>query len=44
MLLSFNKASVEIIEVEINPETTAGTFVTGQTVTGVSNAESRCNC
>ena len=32
----FREGSVEIIEVEINPETTAGTFVTGQTVTGTS--------
>jgi hypothetical protein len=32
----FREGSVEIIEVEINPETTVGTFVTGQTVTGIS--------
>ena len=32
----FREGSVEIIEVEINPETTVGTFVTGQTITGIS--------
>ncbi len=33
----FKEGSVEIIEVEINPETTTGTFVTGQIITGTSN-------
>ena len=33
----FQQGSVEILEVEINPDTTVGTFVTGQTITGVSN-------
>ena len=35
----FQQGSVEILEVEINPDTTVGTFVTGQTITGVSNLE-----
>ncbi len=35
-ITKFREGSVEIIEVEINPETTVGTFVTGQTVTGIS--------
>ena len=40
----FQQGSVEIIEVEINPNTTTGTFVSGQVVQGVSNADSKCNC
>ena len=36
-ITKFREGSVEIIEVEINPETTVGTFVTGQTLTGTSN-------
>ena len=35
-ITKFREGSVEIIEVEINPETTVGTFVTGQTITGIS--------
>ena len=35
-ITKFREGSVEIIEVEINPETTTGTFVTGQTITGTS--------
>ena len=35
-ITKFQQGSVEIIEVEINPLTTVGTFVTGQTVTGIS--------
>ena len=35
----FQQGNVEILEVEINPETTAGTFVSGQVVQGVSNAD-----
>ena len=33
----FKEGTVEIIEVEINPETTVGTFVTGQIISGTSN-------
>ena len=36
-ITKFREGSVEIIEVEINPETTVGTFVSGQTLTGTSN-------
>ena len=36
-ITKFREGSVEIIEVEINSETTTGTFVTGQTITGTSN-------
>ena len=36
-ITKFREGSVEIIEVEINSETTTGTFVTGQTLTGISN-------
>ena len=35
----FQQGNVEILEVEINPETTTGTFVSGQVVQGVSNAD-----
>ena len=35
-ITKFQQGSVEIIEVEINPLTTVGTFVTGQTITGIS--------
>ena len=35
----FKEGSVEIIEVEINPETTVGTFVTGQIISGTSNLD-----
>ena len=35
-ITKFREGSVEIIEVEINSETTTGTFVTGQTITGIS--------
>ena len=35
-ITKFREGSVEIIEVEINSETTTGTFVTGQTITGTS--------
>jgi hypothetical protein len=35
-ITKFQQGSVEIIEVEINPDTTVGTFVTGQVVSGVS--------
>ena len=35
----FQQGNVEILEVEINPVTTAGTFVSGQVVQGVSNAD-----
>mgnify|MGYP003318137896 CR=1 FL=1 len=36
-ITKFREGTVEIIEVEINPETTVGTFVSGQTLTGTSN-------
>ena len=36
-ITKFREGTVEIIEVEINSETTTGTFVTGQTLTGTSN-------
>ena len=39
-ITKFQQGSVEIIEVEINPLTTVGTFVTGQVISGVSNADS----
>ena len=32
----FREGTVEIIEVEINPETTTGTFVSGEVVEGES--------
>ena len=35
----YKEGSVEIIEVEINPETAVGTFVTGQIISGTSNAD-----
>ena len=39
-ITKFQQGSVEIIEVEINPETTTGTFITGQLITGTSNVDS----
>ena len=36
----FQQGSVEILEVEINPETTTGTFINGETVEGVSKDDS----
>ena len=36
-ITKFREGTVEIIEVEINSETTVGTFVSGQTLTGTSN-------
>ena len=36
----FQQGSIEILEVEINPETTTGTFINGEIVEGVSNADS----
>ena len=36
-ITKFREGTVEIIEVEVNPETTVGTFVSGQTLTGTSN-------
>ena len=36
----FREGTVEIIEVVINPETSTGTFVTGQLLTGTSNVDS----
>ena len=36
-ITKFREGTVEIIEVEINSETTTGTFVTGQTLSGTSN-------
>jgi hypothetical protein len=36
----FQQGSVEIIEVEINPETSVGTFVNGELLTGISNEDS----
>ena len=36
-ITKFREGTVEIIEVEINSETTTGTFVTGKTLTGISN-------
>ena len=35
----FQQGSVEILEVEINPETTTGTFISGEIVEGISNAD-----
>jgi hypothetical protein len=35
-ITKFQQGAVEIIEVEINPDTVTGTFVNGETVTGVS--------
>ena len=35
----FQQGNVEILEVEINPNTTTGTFVSGQIVQGVSNVD-----
>jgi len=35
----YKEGSVEIIEVEINSETTTGTFVTGQVISGTSNLD-----
>ena len=39
-ITKFQQGAVEIIEVEINSETTTGTFVTGQIITGTSNLDS----
>ena len=36
----FQQGSIEILEVEINSETTTGTFINGEIVEGVSNADS----
>jgi hypothetical protein len=36
----FQQGSVEIVEVEINPETTTGIFVAGELLTGISNEDS----
>ena len=36
----FQQGSVEILEVEINPETTSGTFIRGEIVEGVSKDDS----
>ena len=36
----FQQGNVEILEVEINSDTTTGTFVSGEIVEGVSNADS----
>ena len=36
----FQQGSIEILEVEINSDTTTGTFVSGEIVEGVSNADS----
>jgi hypothetical protein len=38
-ITEFQQGSVEIIEVVINPETTTGTFVTGQIISGTSNVD-----
>jgi hypothetical protein len=35
----YREGTVEIIEVEINPETTTGIFVTGQVISGTSNLD-----
>jgi hypothetical protein len=39
-ITKYQQGSIEIIEVEVNSETMTGTFVTGETVTGVSNLDS----
>ena len=39
-ITKFREGAVEIIEVEINEETTSGTFVTGEILTGTSYADS----
>ena len=39
-ITKFQQGTVEILEVEIRPETTTGTFVSGETVTGASNVDS----
>ena len=39
-ITKFQQGAVEIIEVEINSDTTTGTFITGETVTGISNLDS----
>jgi len=39
-ITKFREGTVEIIEVEINEETTSGTFVTGEILTGTSYADS----
>ena len=39
-ITKFQQGAVEIIEVEINSDTTTGTFINGETVTGVSNLDS----
>ena len=36
----FQQGSIEVLEVEINSDTTTGTFVSGEIVEGVSNADS----
>ena len=36
----FQQGSIVVIEIEINSETTTGTFVNGATVTGISNIDS----
>jgi len=38
-ITKFREGTIEIIEVEINEETTTGTFVTGEEVTGTSNVD-----
>ena len=39
-ITKFQQGSVEIIEVEINPDTTVGTFADGQVISGVSKDDS----
>ena len=39
-ITKFQEGSVVVTEVEINAETTTGTFVNGQTVSGISNIDS----
>jgi len=39
-ITKFQQGSIEILEVEINSETTTGTFVSGEIVEGVSNLDS----
>ena len=38
-ITKFREGSVEIIEIEINAETTSGTFINGETLTGISNID-----
>jgi hypothetical protein len=39
-ITKFQQGSIEILEIDIRPETTTGTFVIGEEITGISNLDS----